>query len=160
MFPLTWLLGGFFNRIEFPNVCLLTIKIKIKISIISLEFNPLVELEVITRKTFPSDASNVIVRCKATAPIVDSHMYNAILLNPSVISFFFHENRLPVSNCQPSSKHKEKMCELVIPNLDQEHTGKYYCMARNAIRCTTMAVNIPSKLCKRNCKIPTKKIKV
>ena len=100
----------------------------------------MVELEVIA---FPTEVSNFTVRCKATAPTVDSHLYNAVLLNPSVITFFFNEHRIPVRDCQPSSKNREKMCELVISNLVKARTGKYHCMARNAIRCTTKAVNIP-----------------
>ena len=105
----------------------------------------------ITKEIFPqNNGSRVTIRCKATAPEINSNLYNPILLNPSVINFFFNEKNIPVENCSPSSNGREKMCELVISKFEEEDIGKYYCMARNEIRCTTMGIDIPSSPCPGN----------
>jgi hypothetical protein len=119
--------------------------------IIVLELHPSIELEVITKETYPqNNDTHVTVRCKATAPVINSQLYNPTLLNPSVILFFFNDKRVPVSNCRPSSGNKQKICELVIPKPEGEGAGKYYCMARNGIRCTAIGVSIPSNPCPGN----------
>ncbi|XP_028410701.1 uncharacterized protein LOC114533384 [Dendronephthya gigantea] len=112
------------------------------------DFHPNIELEVITKDSYPqNNGSHVTVRCKATAPVLNSKLYNPALLNPTVIFFFFNENHVPVQNCPPSSGSPEKICELVIPKFGQANNGKYYCMARNEIRCTIIGAHVPSNPC-------------
>ncbi|CAB4034652.1 ---NA---, partial [Paramuricea clavata] len=107
--------------------------------------HPSVELEVITKEVYPQkNGSHVTVQCKATAPGVNSKIHNPILLNPSIISFYFHKKHVPVNNCRPSSGSTQKICELIIPKFGEKDAGKYYCMARNGFRCTTIGIDIPS----------------
>ena len=117
-----------------------------------VEIHPFVELEVITKEIYipQKNGSLVTLRCQGTAPVVNPKLYNPILLNPAVISFFFNEKPVPVNNCQPSSESRQKLCELVIPNLREQDNGKYYCVVRNGYRCTTIGASVPSNPCPGN----------
>ena len=106
------------------------------------------ELQVITVEKYPkNNGSSVTIRCNATAPQDRTQSYNPVLLNPLVINFFFNQNGSRWITVRHLLEVGKRFVTWSSPIGRNEHAGKYYCMARNGYRCTTIGASIPSNTC-------------